>query len=161
VDRRNRRLSDGTGQARILYRRNRRPGRTENRGRRQGVPDSADLTVDGIAGPATRAALHRALVTRLANRTSAAGGIAAGGTDAAIDTALSPNPLPQSEPPPLPDGLIDAVGPAIALGAVAASIWVGFWVWRNRGRLFAWLPEGLKDFIQDRTGIVGGRRVAA
>ncbi|NMG39789.1 hypothetical protein GRZ55_11095 [Chelativorans sp. ZYF759] len=105
------------------------------------------LTVDAKIGPATRAAFKRALDLHAQNRAAgsggAAGGVAGGGGEiatsgeATTETALW----------------------ALGLGISAALIIIAlFLVWRFRGPLFAWAPEGVKDWFEDR-GIVIGRRV--
>lgn len=82
-----------------------------------------DLVVDGIPGPATRAAIIRALDARLAAQSSAGGGAASGAGGGAIDSVS-----------PVVDGS-DAMLTALVVGlGVAALIWGGFWLWRNRGR---------------------------
>lgn len=101
------------------------------------------LAVDGIVGPATRAAIKRALDARTANKTTVAAGTVAGSGAVAANPEVS----------------VDAaVWIAASAGAAIALVALGFLVWRNRGTLFAWLPEGAKDWFEDR-GIVLGRRV--
>jgi lysozyme len=115
------------------------------------------LTQDGLIGPATRAAILRALSAK-ANRDAAKGGAVAGGTaGAGADVATSsPHPVATA-----PEAITD---PAILLwvlggaAALVALILLGGWVWRHRGPLFGWLPEPLKDWFEDR-GLVLGRRV--
>lgn len=103
------------------------------------------LTVDGIVGPATRAALVRALEAKKATQQSAGTGAATGGGTAVAGGEAS----------------LDAVMWAVGLGVTATLVVAGIWAaYRYRGRLFAWLPEGWKDAIEDKTGVVVGRRVA-
>lgn len=116
-----------------------------------------DLTQDGLIGPATRAAITRALSTK-ANLDAAKGGAATGGVaGAGADVATSsPDPVASA-----PDAIMDPtilvwiIGGAMGL---AVLVLAAGWIWRNRGPLFAWLPEPLKDWFEAR-GVVLGRRV--
>lgn len=115
------------------------------------------LHQDGLIGPATRAAILRALSVK-ANRDAAKGGAVAGGTaGAGADVATSsPDPVASA-----PDAISDPAILLWVLGGAAllvALILLAGWVWRHRGPLFAWLPEPLKDWFEDR-GLVLGRRV--
>lgn len=115
------------------------------------------LTQDGIIGPATRAALQRALSVK-ANTGAARGGAVAGGAGGAGADVATSSPDPIATVPEAvtdPAILFWVVGGAVGLGGLV--LLVG-WVWRNRGPLFAWLPEPLKDWLEGR-GIVLGRRV--
>ncbi|MCF1744639.1 glycoside hydrolase family protein [Paradevosia shaoguanensis] len=105
------------------------------------------LTVDGIVGPATRATLQRVEEARLANRVTV-GGAAGGGSVTAAPSAADPSSID-------PTTLLWVGGSALAVGLVT---WLGFYVWRNRGPLFAWLPETAKDWFEAH-GVVLGRRV--
>lgn len=83
------------------------------------------LVVDGIPGPATRAAIVRALDAR-ASVTAAAG---AGAGGAATGGAV--------EGVPLEPEAIASAGPTVILFALAAVVVVigAAWLWRNRGRI--------------------------
>lgn len=105
------------------------------------------LTVDGIVGAATRAAIIRALDAQAQSRSTAAGGAGGGAAGAGTDTLATGEASVET--------LAWALGLGIGLALLVAA---GFMVWRYRGPLFAWLPEGLKDFLEDR-GVVLGRRV--
>lgn len=98
------------------------------------------LVVDGDVGPATRAAIVRALDARTGNRTAAGSGAAAGAGDAAVNLPAAPDPLaPAGGAPVPPDGTaLDAavLEAVVVLALVAGAVWIGFWLWRNRGRLF-------------------------
>lgn len=113
------------------------------------------LTEDGLIGPATRATLKRKL--SLKSNTKAAQGSALGGgtVGAGAQVVTSPTNATPTVDTQDPTILLWVAGGAITL---AALVLVGGWVWRNRGPLFAWLPEPLKDWFEDR-GIVLGRRV--
>jgi GH24 family phage-related lysozyme (muramidase) len=91
-----------------------------------------ELKVDGIAGPATRATLVRALDARLARNSTGGAGTAAGGGTAVNDgaeQAVTPDGI---DPSALADTNLVLVL-VIGLGA-AAAVWGAFWLWRNRGR---------------------------
>ena len=104
------------------------------------------LTVDGIIGPATRAAFTRALEAKKATQQSAGTGAATGGGAAVASGDPSS---------------VDAVLWAVGLGVTATLVVAGLWAaYRYRGRVFAWLPDSAKDWIEDKTGVVVGRRVA-
>ena len=110
-----------------------------------------DLTQDGLIGPATRAAIARALSakanTGVAKGGAVAGGAAGGGVDAVTapsDAIVEPSMLPW------------IIGGALA---VAVLVLLAGWAWRNRGPLFAWLPEPVKDWFEER-GVVLGRRIS-
>lgn len=107
----------------------------------------AGLTVDGIVGPATRAALVRALDARSQNRQTATGGGAGAGAGGGADVATQGEVGMRT----LETALL--IGAGVALAVLAA--WL---VWRYRGPLFAWLPERAKDALE-RVGIVVGRRI--
>jgi lysozyme len=76
-----------------------------------------DLVVDGIAGPATRATLQRALAAKNANKASVASGAITGGGALPIE------------------GINSGTALAILAGVIIAGIALG-WAYRNRGRLF-------------------------
>lgn len=105
------------------------------------------LTVDGIVGPATRAAIKRAIDAKRQSKGAAAGGVGGTAAGGGSDMAATGNVSTET--------LLWALG--LGLGA-AALVGAAFMVWRYRGPLFAWLPEGAKDFFEDR-GVVLGRRV--
>lgn len=109
------------------------------------------LTVDGLVGPATRSTLVRAEEGRAQAVTSTGGAVVGGGAGATAETG--------GELPP-----VDAVGDAATSGlgglvVVGCMVLAGWLIWRNRGWLFAGLPEPVKDWFADR-GIVLGRRVS-
>lgn len=107
------------------------------------------LTVDGIAGPATRSTIQREIDGKKAASTSVAAGTGsgagAGGLDAAQQTHID----------------IAQVATNAALVALAVTILVAglYLVYRYRGPLFAWLPDKVKDFFQFKLGVTIGRRV--
>jgi lysozyme len=115
------------------------------------------LTVDGLIGPATRAALERALAAKRSNQATAAGATVGG-------TAGGGGELLTTTPPDAPSAPTDAlnldallwIGGGIAVAAVV--VYGATLAWRYRGPLFAWLPEPLKDWFEG-LGIVLGRRV--
>lgn len=109
--------------------------------------DDHDLTVDGIVGPATRAAIKRALDIKAQGNATATGGAGGGAAGAGIDTLTTGEASI--------DTLLWALGLGICLALLVA---IAFTIWRYRGPLFAWLPEGVKDFFEDR-GVIIGRRV--
>lgn len=109
------------------------------------------LRVDGIVGPATRAALQRALAARLANQTAtggSAGGVVVG---AGGETGVQPDALAGVDV----NTALWAIGGGVA---VFLAIYLACLLWRYRGPAFAWLPEPIKDAFE-RAGIVVGRRV--
>jgi len=81
-----------------------------------------DLTVDGIAGQATRAALIRKLDEQNGN-TAAGGGGAVGGVGGYGEAVAS-------------DGvtLVAFLQAGAAIVVVAGLVWGGYWLYRNRGR---------------------------
>lgn len=92
------------------------------------------LVVDGIVGPATRATMQRDLDAKRGNQASGAGGglssAGAAATDAGdkiTDTTGAVDPAALAE---INLWLVLAIGLV-----VAAAVWGGFWLWRNRGRL--------------------------
>ncbi|MBN9334698.1 hypothetical protein [Devosia sp.] len=108
------------------------------------------LKLDGLIGPATRATLQRALAEKSAVSKAAAGGTAGGVGGAGADAVTAPS-----------DAVVDPtmlLWVGIGALAVAGLVWGGLWLWRHRGPAFAWLPEPMKDWFEDR-GIVLGRRV--
>lgn len=87
------------------------------------------LDVDGILGPATKSTILRAIDSRLANRSTAGGGVAAGGADVAgqgVPDAATADPA----------ALIDLGLQALLWGGAGAIV-VGllFLAWRYRGAL--------------------------
>lgn len=109
-----------------------------------------DLEVDGIVGPATRAALVRAIEAKAQNRNSGAaagGGAGAGGVGESAATG---------------EMTLETLYWVVGLGATAFVIVLGaYLIWRYRGRVFAPLPDSVKDWSEDNLGIVIGRRVSA
>ncbi|HEV7345754.1 MAG TPA: peptidoglycan-binding protein [Devosia sp.] len=115
------------------------------------------LTVDGLIGPATRAALERILAAKRANKGAAAGatagGAAGGGSELAVNTPAGA--------PSVPADAVNLdtmlwIGGGIAVGALV--VYGASLAWRYRGPLFAWLPEPVKDWFEHQ-GVVLGRRV--
>lgn len=94
------------------------------------------LLDDGKVGPATRAALIRALDAKKANKRSVGSGTVAGGADVVGQSKTTP-PAPVDAHGNAADSLID---PAMAIEAIGVVIvvaliaWGCFWLWRNRGR---------------------------
>ena len=84
------------------------------------------LKVDGIVGPATRAALIRALDAKTQGKATA-GGAAAGGTGgASAETSIDPAAI---------DWSLSTAGSVVLWALVAAVlIYGGYWLYRNRGR---------------------------
>ena len=84
------------------------------------------LKVDGIVGPATRAALIRALDAKTQGKATA-GGAAAGGTGgASAETGIDPAAI---------DWSLSTAGSVVLWALVAAVlIYGGYWLYRNRGR---------------------------
>lgn len=109
------------------------------------------LTVDGIVGPATRAALQRALEERAANRATISGGAVGGATGGAAEVSSAPAGAEAIAP----DLAVWVLGGALALAAV---VFLASLAWRYRGPLFGWLPEPAKDALAG-LGIVVGRRI--
>ena len=112
-----------------------------------------DLTVDGIVGPATRAAIARAKAERQADKVTGAAG--AGGATAGAGAEVTVSPTPEGAESLDLSTLLWALGGAVALGL---AVYLIFLAWRYRGPLFAWLPEPVKDWFEER-GVVLGRRV--
>ncbi len=112
---------------------------------------SQNLTVDGLIGPATRAALIRAVQAKRQGQATATGGV--GGTGVAGGTEVATNP--QGLEVLSPDAALWVLGAGIG---AAALVFTAFLVWRYRGPLFAWLPDAVKDFFE-RFGLVLGRRI--
>lgn len=115
------------------------------------------LTVDGLIGPATRAALVRALTAKRTNKGAVAG--AATGAAAGGGTELTASTPPEAVSVPTDALNLDTliwIGGGIAVGALL--IYGASLAWRYRGPLFAWLPEGAKDWFEAQ-GVVLGRRV--
>jgi len=121
-----------------------------------GFPDVAafqkanGLTPDGIPGSATRATLQRAFDGKKAKTVTvssgAGSGTVAGTTNVAADPSAHYGTIAEQ-------ALYWGLGTAIVVG-------LAYLVWRYRGPLFAWLPEGVKDFFQFKLGVTIGRRVA-
>jgi lysozyme len=88
--------------------------------------EQAGLTVDGIVGPATRAALVRAVEARTATKTTAAAG-SAGALGGAIGTVPDPSSAPHTASL---DFLAWIAGFGLAAALVAAFL---FLIWRYRG----------------------------
>lgn len=115
------------------------------------------LTPDGLIGPATRAALIRALAANRANKGAAAGATAGGAAGGGAELVVSTPP----DGPSVPTDTLNLdtllwIGGGIAVGALL--IYGAALAWRHRGPLFAWLPEGAKDWFEAQ-GVVLGRRV--
>lgn len=95
------------------------------------------LVVDGDVGPATKAAIIRALQNRntvASTATGAGGGTIGGGTTAAV--TVSPEQAAPGIPPAEPSGILDVAVSSLYWGlAIAAVVLVLFIVWRNRGRI--------------------------
>lgn len=87
-----------------------------------------DLLVDGIVGPATRAAFVRALDEKDSAKATAGGGAVggAGGGGTELVTADA------AEIALTVDALIAAGIGALVIGGV---VFAGYWIWRNRGRI--------------------------
>lgn len=87
-----------------------------------------ELVVDAIVGPATRAALVRALDEKDSAKATAGGGAVggAGGGGAEMVTADA------AEVALTADALIAAGVGALVIGGL---VFAGYWVWRNRGRI--------------------------
>tara|TARA_R110002124_G_scaffold284368_1_gene461525 strand:- start:40313 stop:41263 length:951 start_codon:yes stop_codon:yes gene_type:complete len=109
------------------------------------------LTVDGIIGPATRAAIVRALSAKAAGRVGAAGAsggaVAGGGVDVAF-TPAGADAVTQ-------ETAVWALGGGITIAVLVLGGWL---IWHFRGPLFVWLPEPIKDWFEAH-GVVLGRRV--
>jgi lysozyme len=90
------------------------------------------LVVDGIVGPATRAAIRRALEARTTNRAAAVG--AAPGGAVAANEAAAPAPDPELASVAA-DGSDAMVLALILLVGLPLLIWGCGWLWRNRGRI--------------------------
>lgn len=110
-----------------------------------------DLKADGLIGPATRAALIRAVEAKRQGQATAGGGAAGTATGAGGEAVSNP------------DGLagVSAETATWALGlgiGFAVIVFAGFMIWRHRGPLFMWLPEPVKDFTESM-GLTLGRRV--
>lgn len=108
------------------------------------------LRIDGLVGPATRATLQRAIAEKSANSKALAGGTLGGVGGAGTDAVTAPADAAVD-----PTMLLWIGGGALLL---AGLVWGGLWLWRHRGPAFAWLPEPVKDWFEDR-GVVLGRRV--
>jgi len=107
------------------------------------------LTVDGLVGPATRAALVRAEEAKRQGQSTAGGAVGGGAVGGGADLVNDPTPT-----------LDTAISVGGGVVVVALFVFAAFMIWRFRGPLFAWLPEGVKDFAQHRLGVTIGRRVA-
>lgn len=126
-----------------------------------------DLNVDGIIGPATRAAIARAKAKDGAVKTTAAGATGGGAVGAGSELAASQPPAdPAAVPTDLTLGASDLANADwntlvwLGVGALAVglAIYGTHLVWSHRGVLFAGLPEPVKDWFEAR-GVVLGRRV--
>lgn len=107
------------------------------------------LDVDGLVGPATRAAIKRALEGRSQAKATTGSGVAGTGGTGAIATGTGS------------DASADLLIWSLGIGAgLAALVLLLFLAWRYRGPLFSWLPEGAKDWAEDKIGVTVGRRVA-
>ena len=102
-----------------------------------------DLVVDGIVGPATRATLKRAMDEKRARGVAVGGGATTGAGGAAADQVIT-NQTPDAVGGLLASPLTLVV---IAVG-VAVTIWVGFWLWNNRGR---WIYPVLDRVLPPKT----------
>lgn len=94
-----------------------------------------DLVVDGVVGPATRAALTRAVGAKQAGQLATGGGVSGaavgGGTDL---TTQAPPPAPSGGAESLPQMDWHVLITAAEWGlAIAAVVLVGSLIWRNRG----------------------------
>lgn len=108
----------------------------------------ADLRVDGKVGPATTAALDRAMAQlRDAGRAAGAGALGAAG--AGTLAAQDPSAFGL-------ETLVWLAGGALLLVLLA---WLSQTVWRRRGPLFAWLPDKAVALIRRATGVTLGRRI--
>lgn len=115
------------------------------------------LTVDGLIGPATRAALGRALSVKRSHKGAAAaattGGAAGGGSELLVSTPPEVSSVPTDA---LNLDTLLWIGGGVVVGALL--IYGATLAWRYRGPLFAWLPEPAKDWFAAQ-GLVLGRRV--
>lgn len=92
-----------------------------------------DLETDGIVGPATTAAMVRALDSRRSTQMSA--GTGTGGAGAAAVTSAEQTPVPDSSAD-LISLSVDAVQVLTYGLAAAAIVFAAYWIYRNRGRIF-------------------------
>lgn len=106
------------------------------------------LTVDGIAGPATRSTIQRELDGKKAASTSVAAG---------TGTGVGSGGLEATQHADWGTIATNAASVAVAVTIIVAGLYL---VYRFRGPLFAWLPESVKDFFQFKVGITIGRRVS-
>lgn len=111
------------------------------------------LKVDGIIGQATRATIIRAEAGKTDTKTLVTTASAGTGVGGATQTPTSADIAQIDWASILPHaafwGLVTVVATVSAI-----------YIYRNRGQLFQWLPEGVKDFFQYRLGIVIGRHVS-
>lgn len=109
------------------------------------------LTSDALPGPATRATLQRAYDGKKAVNNSIKAGGATGTGAGGVDVSQAPH-----------IDYTSTLQTVVTWGLAACIVTaVALIVWRYRGPLFAWLPEGVKDFFQFKLGITLGRRVSS
>ena len=91
-----------------------------------------DLVVDGNVGPATRAALTRAVEAKRGIAATATGGAASGVGAGVVASGPPASDVPAVDVTTLPDAIwTGAITAAIAVAVIA----LGFVLWRNRGRI--------------------------